>query len=81
MAFMKNFPARAATLFVRLVSAFFRAFGMRACRFSPSCSEYAAEAFRTYGFFAACRLSLNRVLRCQPFSEGGYQPLVRPAGR
>lgn len=81
MAFIKKLPALAATAFVRFVSAFFRTFGGRACRFSPSCSEYSSQAFGTYGFFAACRLTAARVLRCHPFTDGGYDPLVRPAGR
>lgn len=81
MSFMKDWPARAAVMSVRLVSAFFRALGMRGCRYSPTCSEYSAGAFRAYGFFSACRYSLSRVFRCHPFAEGGYDPLVGPAGR
>ena len=68
MSFMKDWPARAATAFVRLISAFFRALGIRGCRYSPTCSEYSAKAFRAPGFFAACRISLSRVLRCHPFT-------------
>lgn len=69
------------TLFVRFVSAFFRALGLRACRYYPSCSEYAVEAFVAFGFFRAWRLPVARVLRCHPFAPGGYDPLMKPAGR
>ena len=81
MFFVKDWLARAATISVRFVSAFFRALGMRGCRYAPTCSEYSAEAFRAYGFFSACRYSLSRVFRCHPFTPGGYDPLVCPAGR
>ena len=50
------------------------------CRFSPTCSSYALEAFRTHNFFYAMWLTLWRVLRCNPFSKGGYDP-VPPAGK
>jgi putative membrane protein insertion efficiency factor len=45
------------------------------CRFSPSCSEYAIEALERYGLWRGLFYSLLRLLRCQPFSRGGYDPL------
>ncbi|MBN1898474.1 MAG: membrane protein insertion efficiency factor YidD [Spirochaetes bacterium] len=45
------------------------------CRFSPSCSEYSLNAFQKYNFFKALFLSLYRILRCNPFHSGGYDPL------
>ena len=45
------------------------------CRFTPTCSEYALEAYREWGFFAGTALSLWRVLRCNPFGKGGYDPV------
>ncbi|MBR6523190.1 MAG: membrane protein insertion efficiency factor YidD [Clostridia bacterium] len=45
------------------------------CRFTPTCSEYAKEAFEKYGFFKALRLTIWRLLRCNPFSKSGYDPL------
>lgn len=41
------------------------------CRFHPSCSEYADQAFEKYGFFKALSKSVWRVLRCGPWSKGG----------
>lgn len=45
------------------------------CRFRPTCSQYAYEAYSKYGFFKASWLSIRRILRCNPFHEGGYDPL------
>ncbi|MDR1677979.1 MAG: membrane protein insertion efficiency factor YidD [Deltaproteobacteria bacterium] len=45
------------------------------CRFYPSCSTYAIEAFSRHGFWYGLCLSLWRLLRCQPFSAGGYDPV------
>ena len=60
---------------VGVVSAFFRALGWRACRFHPSCSQYARDAFEGENFFKALWLSVQRVLKCHPFSAGGYDPV------
>lgn len=45
------------------------------CRFYPTCSSYALEAFKTHNFFYAMWLTLWRVLRCNPFSKGGFDPV------
>ena len=45
------------------------------CRFTPTCSEYALEAFMKRGFFIGLILTVWRVLRCNPFSKGGYDPV------
>lgn len=60
---------------VRLASASFRALGQRACRFHPSCSDYACEAVLRFGWLRAAALTLGRLLRCHPFSRGGFDPL------
>ena len=64
-----------AVFVIRTVSAFFRAMGMRACRFYPSCSDYAVQAFSRVGFFNAGALMIRRLAKCHPFCEGGYDPL------
>lgn len=45
------------------------------CRFSPSCSEYAEEAIRLHGWGRGGGLALRRLLRCHPWSEGGWEPV------
>ena len=60
---------------IRLVAGFFRLMNLRACRFYPTCSAYAEEAFGRFSFFKALYLTAGRVLRCHPFSAGGYDPL------
>ena len=41
----------------------------------PTCSAYALEAFQEWGFFAGLGLTIWRVLRCNPFCKGGYDPV------
>ncbi|MEW5692955.1 MAG: membrane protein insertion efficiency factor YidD [Candidatus Hydrogenedentota bacterium] len=47
----------------------------RSCRFIPSCSQYSYEAIEKYGIIKGGLLTLWRVLRCNPFSEGGEDPV------
>ena len=46
-----------------------------ACRFSPSCSCYAIEAFEKYGVVRGALLTLRRLAKCHPFHPGGYDPV------
>ncbi len=45
------------------------------CRFHPSCSEYAVEALATHGALRGTVLSARRILRCNPWNEGGFDPV------
>lgn len=45
------------------------------CPFTPSCSNYAIDAINKYGAIKGFILALWRVLRCNPFSKGGYDPV------
>lgn len=45
------------------------------CKFYPTCSEYALEAVEKYGAFKGGRLAVWRILRCNPFSRGGVDPV------
>lgn len=45
------------------------------CKYYPTCSEYTKQAIEKYGVFKGCILGMWRILRCNPFSKGGYDPL------
>ena len=45
------------------------------CRFYPTCSHYALDAFQEYHFFKAGFLTLKRLWRCQPYYAGGFDPI------
>ncbi len=71
-------PTPAAWLALRLIS-FYQRFvspGLPpACRFVPTCSQYGYEAIAKYGIIKGGRLAAWRVLRCNPFGRGGYDPV------
>jgi len=46
-----------------------------ACRFVPTCSEYAYQAISTYGVKKGSLLAIKRFLRCHPFNPGGFDPV------
>ena len=48
------------------------------CRFSPSCSAYAADALRAHGAAAGSLLALRRIARCHPWGGQGYDPVPEP---
>ena len=45
------------------------------CKYYPTCSEYTKQAIEKYGFLKGCFLGGKRILKCNPFSKGGYDPL------
>ncbi len=52
-----------------------------ACRYVPSCSEYACDALEHHGMLRGTALAIWRVLRCHPFAKGGYDPVPNPEYR
>lgn len=64
-----------AMLLIRFYRKFISPAKPSCCRFTPTCSAYALEAFQHRGFFVGLFLTIGRILRCQPFSRGGYDPV------
>ena len=48
------------------------------CRFTPTCSQYALDALEQYGALRGGWMSAKRILRCNPFHKGGYDPVPEP---
>jgi len=46
-----------------------------ACRFVPTCSDYATEAVERHGVLWGCCMAMQRLLRCHPLANGGYDPV------
>lgn len=63
---------------LRLYKSFISPLLPSACRFYPSCSEYAMQAVEMRGALRGMALALWRLARCQPFTKGGYDPVPPP---
>ncbi|MDP4129627.1 MAG: membrane protein insertion efficiency factor YidD [Bacteroidota bacterium] len=46
------------------------------CRFTPSCSQYAIDAFRKYGLFKGGWMAIRRIARCHPWGGSGHDPVI-----
>ena len=55
-------------------SPFFESIGVH-CKYYPTCSEYAIEALNKYGTIKGLWMIIKRVVKCNPFSKGGYDPV------
>ena len=47
------------------------------CRFYPTCSEYSHEAIRKHGIVRGIWIGTKRIVRCNPFNQGGYDPVIK----
>ncbi|MBI1977954.1 MAG: membrane protein insertion efficiency factor YidD [Candidatus Omnitrophica bacterium] len=70
-----NFLKKLARFFIRTYQIVVSPVLGARCRFFPSCSEYARQAFETHGVFEGGLKTLGRVMRCHPFHPGGYDPV------
>ncbi|MBI4388477.1 MAG: membrane protein insertion efficiency factor YidD [Candidatus Omnitrophica bacterium] len=70
---MKRFLISLIRFYQILISPLFGS----ACRFYPSCSNYAAQAINEEGALRGLWLALKRLLRCHPFTPGGYEPISK----
>ena len=51
------------------------------CKYQPTCSNYAIGVLSEYGFFKGMYLSIKRIMRCNRFSKGGYDPIPLKGGK
>jgi len=72
---MDNSMVRLMVFIIRLYQKFISPVLPPVCRFHPTCSEYSVQAFREYGFIRGILLSIFRILKCNPLSKGGYDPV------
>ena len=71
---LAHLPRRLLITFVRGYQRFISPLFAPTCRFAPSCSAYAVQAFRRYGALKGLVLAVWRVLRCHPWGGSGYDP-------
>ena len=71
---MKKILIKSILFYKKHISIFFSKNGTN-CKFYPTCSEYAIQAIEKYGSLKGTIISIKRILRCNPFSKGGYDPL------
>lgn len=79
---MTTEPGMLARILMAIVSFYQKAISgwlPPSCRFEPSCSQYSLEAIEQHGSWRGMLLTVRRLLRCQPFCAGGYDP-VPPRG-
>jgi len=69
---MRNIFINIVKIYQKLISPLFPP----SCRFYPTCSNYAIDAFKKYGVFKGRTKAIWRILRCNPFNKGGYDPLL-----
>ena len=62
-------------IFLRLYQHSISHFLPNSCRFTPSCSEYAICALKSYGILKGSWLTVKRICKCNPFHSGGYDPV------
>ncbi len=72
---LKHLPNQVALFLITFYQKVLSPVLPKACRFTPSCSQYGFQAFSTYPFFKALWLTIRRISRCHPFHRGGYDPL------
>ena len=71
---MKKITIYLIKLYKKRISPIISASGHH-CKYYPTCSEYSIQAFEKYGFIKGSFYTIRRILKCNPFSKGGYDPL------
>ncbi|MCI9888380.1 membrane protein insertion efficiency factor YidD [Micrococcales bacterium 31B] len=76
-ATLRRAPERALVAFVRGYQLVVSPWFPPSCKYEPSCSHYAIDALRHHGAVKGVAVACWRLLRCNPWSDGGYDPVVR----
>ena len=71
---MKKVLIKVLNWYQKFISPMFRNAGIN-CKYYPTCSEYMKQAIEKYDCFKGIYLGLKRLLRCNPFAKGGFDPL------
>ena len=74
MVIMKNFFISSINYYQKNISPWMENKNIK-CKYYPSCSEYTKQAIEKYGAIKGSLLGCGRIIRCNPFSKGGYDPL------
>lgn len=72
---MQRLPARMLIKLVRMYQKYISPGLGNNCRFTPTCSQYMIDALDKYGVLKGLPMGLWRILRCNPFNKGGYDPV------
>ncbi|MBS7261205.1 MAG: membrane protein insertion efficiency factor YidD [Treponema sp.] len=72
---MKNLFSKIFIVLIRFYQICISPLFPPSCRYTPTCSAYALEAIKKYGPIKGLYLAIRRILRCNPFHEGGYDPV------
>ena len=72
---IRSIPKRIMLGMIRFYRRFIGPMFPPCCRFTPTCSAYALEAIQKYGALKGGYLAVRRILRCNPFHPGGYDPV------
>ena len=75
----EDFLKHLAIWLVKLYKFIFAGVLPPACRFSPTCSEYAIEVYSRFGFFVGSWKTGRRILKCHPWHPGGFDPVIKTA--
>lgn len=71
---MKKIMLMCIKAYQKFISPLFQYKGIH-CKYYPTCSEYTKQAIEKYGAIKGCFLGVKRIIKCNPFSKGGYDPL------
>ena len=78
---LTELPARSALAMIRFYKGAISPYLRPACRYTPTCSEYAATAISRFGAAKGGLMAAKRILRCNPVHVGGYDPVPEKDGQ